>query len=117
MVTPNRLFPESFFRGSFGVNSTMGGAGGNEMRQAVPFVPVMRGSKNHAQQAADQLNVLIQQMHEQRWRFVRLESVTSVEPAGCFSWGQEKVFTVQVAVFEREPAVESSTHHSAYAST
>jgi len=73
-------------------------------RRAIPFTPLLRGESGHAEQAAKQLNQLIDQLAQQGWDFVQLESVTSMQPGGCLGFTPAKIVNVQVAVFEQPEA-------------
>lgn len=70
----------------------------------VPFVASI-GLAQGAQEAASQLQQLIQSLASQGWEYVRLESVTTYVSGnpGCFGFGAtaSRITTFSMAVFRR----------------
>ena len=74
------------------------------MRTAIPFIPVVRPGAESSS-AAKQLTELIQHNEAAGWRYVRLESVTTVRSNGCIAslmGNPTSTIVVQVAVFEHD---------------
>ena len=72
---------------------------------AVPFVPEI-GIGYPAIQAADILSEQIERWRLEGWRFVRLESLTTVRSNGCLAGllgNGQSVFTFQLAILEQIP--------------
>jgi hypothetical protein len=77
--------------------------GGNVIRRAIPFVPLIN-SGNEAQQAARELSKLIKNNEVDGWRFCHLENITTVRNNGCLAalvGNPTTVLTIQVAIFEK----------------
>ncbi|GAA4278584.1 DUF4177 domain-containing protein [Aquimarina mytili] len=72
--------------------------------KVVPFVASI-GNKGTSNQAANQLEDLIQNHANQGWKYVRLESlITFVQPeSGCFGFGARPGYTTsrQMIVFSK----------------
>lgn len=73
--------------------------------KVIPFVASIDANKGNADHAAKQLESLINDLANQGWKYVRLESVTTfvLPDAGCFGFGGKPGFNTnyQMVVFEK----------------
>ncbi|MEN3323696.1 hypothetical protein VP395_08150 [Mariniflexile soesokkakense] len=73
--------------------------------KVIPFVASIDSKKGNSSHVADQLEEIINHHSKQGWKYVRLESVsTLVQPdAGCFGLGAKPGFTTstQMVVFSK----------------
>ncbi len=73
--------------------------------KVVPFVASIDPRRGTAEHVAEQLDSLIKNYSIQGWKYVRLESVTTlVQPdKGCFGIGAKPAYTTarQMVVFEK----------------
>lgn len=78
-------------------------SGGSGAKRAVPFVPLIKASAGkEAQQCADQLSKLIENIEGQGWSFSHLEDVTTLRNNGCLAFSNPTSIVVyQVAIFEK----------------
>ena len=74
--------------------------------KVIPFVASIDRNKNPSIQVAEQLEDLIKIYTLKGWKYIRLESVTSLVKAesGCFGLSQNPAYTTtrQIVVFSKE---------------
>jgi hypothetical protein len=70
-------------------------------RRALPFIPIIKAGLDEAEQAAAQLNALIEKQEAGGWQFSHLDGLTTWANAGCLSSNKTGLRTFQLAIFER----------------
>lgn len=84
--------------------------------KVVPFVATIKQQNESTTVVAKQLENLIEQYTDQGWKYIRLESVsTVVQPDnGCFGIGAKPAFmsSYQMVVFSKEYDNENITTHN-----
>lgn len=74
--------------------------------KTIPFTPSLQAGKNRSEQAAAQLQEIINNYSERGWEYLRLEVLSSyVQPSsGCFGLGGKDGYnlSIQILVFSRK---------------